>query len=201
MGSELSKEAIELFPGINVANFLTITTGTLEKNDIETIIEVSDKCQENNHLRSVLHVDANKVDTEESFNLIADLIDQKKQSDSNVAIVCEKGPNLAAALSLTHPIKYDGYKTAKAAQIVLKKKPNIELDERLMAKLKKWEWKVRKERMLRRSVEVAASHLPLMSVMALFWLGIRMLQDKVEREHRREEKLGDCDYFDIIRWP
>ena len=56
MSSELSKEAIELFPGINVANFLTITTGTLEKNDIETIIEVSDKCQENNHLRSVLHV-------------------------------------------------------------------------------------------------------------------------------------------------
>ena len=155
MDTELSREATELFPGINVANFLTITTGTLEKNDIETIIEVSDKCQENNHLRSVLHVDANKVDTEESFNLIADLIDQKKQSDSNVAIVCEKGPNLAAALSLTHPIKYDGYQTSKAAQIVLKKRPNTELDERLMAKLKKWEWKVRKERMLRRSVEVA----------------------------------------------
>merc|ERR1719445_2590912 len=69
MNTELSRDATELFPGINVANFLTITTGTLEKNDIETIIEVSDKCQENNHLRSVLHVDANKVDTEESLTL------------------------------------------------------------------------------------------------------------------------------------
>ena len=201
MSNELSKDATELFPRINVANFLTITTGTLQRNDIETVIEVSDKCQENNHLRSVLHVDANKVDTEENFNLIADLIDQKKQSDSNVAIVCEKGLNLAATLSLTHPIKYDGHKTSKAAQIVLKKKPNTELDGRLMARLKKWEWKVRKERMFRRSVEVAASHLPLMSVMALFWLGIRMLQEKVEREHRRDKELGESDYFDIIRWP
>ena len=114
-----------MFPRINIASFLTISAQTLEKNDIETVIEVSDNSQENNHLKSVLHVDAQNVDTEENFNLIADLIDRKKQVDSSVAIVCEQGPQLAATLSLTHPIKYDGYKTSKAAAVVLKKRPVV----------------------------------------------------------------------------
>jgi len=199
---ELSKDVTELFPRINIANFLTVSGWMLEKNNIETVIEVSDFSQENDHLKSVLHVDAQNADGEENFNLIADLIEQKKLTDSSVAIICEKGPQVAATLSLTHPIKYDGVKTSKAAEIVLKKKPSIQLDERIMRKLKLWEWKVRKERMIRRTVELTASQLPLMSVMALFWLGLRMLQDKVEREHRRDEKdLCDYDYFDIIRWP
>ena len=198
---QLSSDVKELFPRINIASFLTISAQTLEKNDIETVIEVSDNSQENNHLKSVLHVDAQNVDTEENFNLIADLIDRKKQVDSSVAIVCEQGPQLAATLSLTHPIKYDGYKTSKAAAVVLKKRPGTELDERLLARLRAWEWSVRRERLIRRSVEVAASQLPLVSVMALFWLGIRLLQEKVEREHRREQEGGDYEYFDIIRWP
>merc|ERR1719412_929660 len=189
---QLSSEVKELFPRINIASFLTISAQTLEK---------SDNSQENNHLKSVLHVDAQNVDTEENFNLIADLIDRKKQVDSSVAIVCEQGPQLAATLSLTHPIKYDGYKTSKAAAVVLKKRPGTELDERLLARLRTWEWSVRRERLIRRSVEVAASQLPLVSVMALFWLGIRLLQEKVEREHRREQEGGDYEYFDIIRWP
>ena len=71
----------------------------------------------------------------------------------------------------------------------------------LLARLRTWEWSVRRERLIRRSVEVAASQLPLVSVMALFWLGIRLLQEKVEREHRREQEGGDYEYFDIIRWP
>ena len=198
---QLSKDVIEIFPKICISNLLTATTDVLEKRFIETVIEVSDCCQENYHLKSVLHVDSEQVDSEESFNLIADLIEQKKQSDNNVAIVCEKGKKLAATLALTHPIKYDGYKTKNAAELVLRKVPNLNLDEKIMEKLKKWEWKVRKERMIKRSVEMAASQLPLLSVMALFWFGLRMLQEKVEKEHRREREGCDYDYFDIIRWP
>ena len=55
--------------------------------------------------------------------------------------------------------------------------------------------------MIKRSVEMAASQLPLLSVMALFWFGLKMLQEKVEKEHRREREGCDYDYFDIIRWP
>ena len=198
---QLSHDVTEVFPRIATANLLTLTGKILEKNNIETVIEVSEACQENYHLKSVLHIDTEHVDSDESFNLIADLIEQKKQSDNNVAIVCEKGQQLATTLALTHPIKYEGYKTRVAADIVLKKKPQLKLNENVMMKLKKWEWKVRKERMIKRSVEIAVSQLPLMSVMALFWLGIRMLQEKVEREHRKEKDICDYDYFDIIRWP
>ena len=197
----MSRNVTELFPRINVANFYTVSSRTLERNNIETVVEISDHAQENNHLKSVLHVDTKNVENEESFDLIADLIEQKKQADSNVAIVCENDTKLAATLTLTHPIKYDGHKIRQAAEIVLKKRPSVKLDERLMMKMKKWEWKVRKERMLRRSVELAASHLPLLSVVTLFWLGIRLLQEKVEREHKREKDCCDYDYFDIIRWP
>ena len=143
---QLSRDVIEIFPKISISNLLTATTDVLEKRFIETVIEVSDCCQENYHLKSVLHVDSEQVDSEESFNLIADLIEQKKQSDNNVAIVCEKGKKLAATLALTHPIKYDGYKTKNAAELVLRKVPNLNLDEKIMEKLKKWEWKAELQR-------------------------------------------------------
>ena len=196
----MSRNVMELFPRINVANFFTVSTKTLERNNIETVIEISDCTQENNHLNSVLHVDTKNVENEESFDLIADLIEQKKLRDSNVAIVSENN-SLSATLSLTHPIKYEGLKTLKAADIVMKKRPTLKLDQNLLLKMKKWEWKVRKERMLKRSVEMVATQLPLLSVVGLFWLGLRFLQDKVEREHRKDKECPDYDYFDIIRWP
>ena len=201
---EISHEVTELFPGINVASYLTVSEAALDRNMIETVVEISEKIQEHNQLKSILHVDRENAETEENFHLIADLVEQKKKCDASVGIICEESAQLAAALCLTHPIKYDGIETSKAAQIVLKKKPQMKLDDKLLAKMKKWERKVRKERFLKRSMEGAASQLPLLSVVGLFWLAMRILQDKVEREHRGDEKEGaesNYDYFDILRWP
>ena len=199
---EVSHEVTELFPGISVASYLTVSEAALERNMIETVVEISEKIQEHNQLKSILHVDRENAETEENFHLIADLVEQKKKSDASVGIICEESAQLAAALCLTHPIKYDGIETSKAAQIVLKKKPQMKLDDKLLAKMKKWEWKVRKERFVKRSVEMAASQLPLLSVVGLFWLAMRILRDKVEREHRADDKeAAEYDYFDILRWP
>ena len=198
----MSHEVTELFPGINVASYLTVSESALDRKSIETVVEVSEKIQEHNQLKSILHVDRENAETEENFHLIADLVEQKRRSEASVGIICEESAQLAAALCLTHPIKYDGIETFKAAQIVLKKKPQMKLDDKLLAKMKKWERKVRKERFLKRSVEVAASQLPLLSVVGLFWLAMKILQDKVEREHRAEGRdPAEYDYFDILRWP
>ena len=191
----------ELFPGISMASYLTVSDAALDRNLIETVVDISENIQEHNHLKSILHVDRENSETEENFNLIADLVEQKKKCNANVGIICEGSSQTAAALCMTHPIKYDGIETNKAAQIVLKKKPQVKLDDKLLLKMKKWEWKVKKERWLKRSVEAAASQLPLLSVVALFWLGLRILQDKVEREHSEDKDPAEYNYFDIIRWP
>ena len=191
----------ELFPGISIASYLTVSEAALDKNFIETVVEISENIQEHNHLKSILHVDRENSETEENFNLIADLVEQKKKCNKSVGIICEGSTQIAAALCMTHPIKYDGIETGKAAEIVLKKKPQVKLDDKLLAKMKKWEWKVKKERWLKRSVEMAASQLPLLSVVGLFWLAMRILQDKVEREHKGEKDPAEYNYFDIIRWP
>ena len=198
---EISHEVTELFPGISVASYLTVSDAALDRNSIETVVEISENIQEHNHLKSILHVDRENSETEENFNLIADLVEQKKKYNANVGIICEGSSQIAAALCMTHPIKYDGIETDKAAQIVIKKKPQVKLDDKLLLKMRKWEWKVKKERWLKRSVEAAASRLPLLSVVALFWLAIRILQDKVEREHTADKDSAEYNYFDIIRWP
>ena len=125
---QLSKEVTEVFPGVNLASFLTLSGHSITKYGIVTVIEVSKELHDVPAVDTVTHIQMNGASTEDNFDKIADKVANTKKDGGNVLISCEESTGLAATLSIAYSIKYEGISVKNASKTVSKKRPKIYLD-------------------------------------------------------------------------
>ena len=198
---QLSKEATELFPQIFTGSFLTLSQSIISKCSLTGVIGISKSLHDIQGVETVMHIQTKAASTEESFNMLADAMENMKQSGKNVLIACEDSIGTAATLAIPHAVKYQSMSVRQAKQLVLKKRKTLDLDQPTLIKLLVWEKKLRRVQFCEKLVKSASTHLPVMSVFALLCFALRLFQDEIERQHQLEKQTPEYPYFDILRWP
>ena len=125
----MSKEVTEVFPGVHLGSFLTLSENCITKHKIATVIEISREVHDIPAADAVIHIQMNGAATDESFDKIADNIENTKNEVSNALISCEESTGLAATLSIAYAIKYEGMSVKDASKDVSKRRPEAELDQ------------------------------------------------------------------------
>jgi len=198
---QLSKEVTEIFPGVHLGSFLTLSENSTTKHKITTVIEISREKHDIPAADAVIHIQMNGAATDESFDKIADNIENAKSEESNTLISCEESTGLAATLSIAYAIKYEGMSVKDASKSVSKRRPKAELDQTTLIKLSAWERKLRRKQLCQKTMQMLRAWLPMVSVLGLLCLALRLFQDEIERQHQMEKETPEYEYFHILKWP
>lgn len=191
----------EVFPGVHLGSFLTLSENCNTKHKIATVIEISREVHDIPAADAVIHIQMNGAATEESFDKIADNIENTKNEGSNALISCEESTGLAATLSIAYAIKYEGMSVKDASKNVSKRRPKAELDQTTLIKLSAWERKLRRKQLCQKTMQMLTAWLPMVSVLGLLCLALRLFQDEIERQHQMEKETPEYEYFHILKWP
>merc|ERR1719154_717373 len=197
---QLSKEVTELFPGVYLASFLTLSESRLSAHMVDTVVEVARELHDL-AAEAVVHIKQEGVDTEDNFDKIADKIACTINKGGKVLISCEDSTGLAATLSIAYAVKYQGIRVKNAAKSISKKRPQADLDPTILIKLYAWQWKLRREQLFQQTLQVVANWLPMLSMLGLLCLALKLFQDEIERQHQMEKISPEYEYFDILKWP
>lgn len=191
----------EVFPGVHLGSFLTLSENCNTKHKIATVIEISREVHDIPAADAVIHIQMNGAATDESFDKIADNIENTKNEGSNALISCEESTGLAATLSIAYAIKYEGMSVKDASKNVSKRRPKAELDQTTLIKLSAWERKLRRKQLCQKTMQMLTAWLPMVSVLGLLCLALRLFQDEIERQHQMEKETPEYEYFHILKWP
>ena len=191
----------EVFPGVHLGSFLTLSENCNTKHKIATVIEISREVRDIPAADAVIHIQMNGAATDESFDKIADNIENTKNEGSNALISCEESTGLAATLSIAYAIKYEGMSVKDASKNVSKRRPKAELDQTTLIKLSAWERKLRRKQLCQKTMQMLTAWLPMVSVLGLLCLALRLFQDEIERQHQMEKETPEYEYFHILKWP
>ena len=191
----------EVFPGVHLGSFLTLSENCNTKHKIATVIEISREVHDIPAADAVIHIQMNGAATDESFDKIADNIENTKNEGSNALISCEESTGLAATLSIAYAIKYEGMSVKDASKNVSKRRPKTELDQTTLIKLSAWERKLRRKQLCQKTMQMLTAWLPMVSVLGLLCLALRLFQDEIERQHQMEKETPEYEYFHILKWP
>ena len=191
----------EVFPGVHLGSFLTLSENCNTKHKIATVIEISREVRDIPAADAVIHIQMNGAATDESFDKIADNIENTKNEGSNALISCEESTGLAATLSIACAIKYMGMSVKDASKDVSKRRPEAELDQTTLIKLSAWERKLRRKQLCQKTMQMLTAWLPMVSVLGLLCLALRLFQDEIERQHQMEKETPEYEYFHILKWP
>jgi hypothetical protein len=197
----LSKEVTEVFPGVHLGSFLTLSENCNTKHKIATVIEICREVHDIPAVDAVIHIQMNGAATDESFDKIADNIENTKNEGSNALISCEESTGLAATLSIAYAIKYEGMSVKDASKNVSKRRPKAELDQTTLIKLSAWERKLRRKQLCQKTMQMLTDWLPMVSVLGLLCLALKLFQDEIERQHQIEKETPEYEYFHILKWP
>lgn len=198
---QLSNEVTEIFPGLHLGSFLTLSENCITKQGIATVVEISTELHDVPKVNTVTHIQINGASTDESFDKIADRVEEAKKEGGNALISCEENTGLAATLSIAYAIKYKGMTARVASRTVSKRRPKADLDQTTLIKLSTWEWKLRRKNLYQNTMKMAATWLPMVSVLALLCLMLKIFQDEIERQHQLEKTTPEYEYFHILKWP
>ena len=191
----------EVFPGVHLGSFLTLSENCNTKHKIATVNEISREVHDIPAADAVIHIQMNGAATDESFDKIADNIENTKNEGSNALISCEESTGLAATLSIAYAIKYMGMSVKDASKDVSKRRPEAELDQTTLIKLSAWERKLRRKQLCQKTMQMLTAWLPMVSVLGLLCLALRLFQDEIERQHQMEKETPEYEYFHILKWP
>ena len=191
----------EVFPGVHLGSFLTLSENCNTKHKIATVIEISREVHDIPAADAVIHIQMNGAATDESFDKIADNIENTKNEGSNALISCEESTGLAATLSIAYAIKYEGMSVKDASKNVSKRRPKAELDQTTLIKLSAWERKLQCKQLCQKTMQMLTAWLPMVSVLGLLCLALRLFQDEIERQHQMEKETPEYEYFHILKWP
>ena len=197
----LSKKVTEVFPGLHLASFLTLSENCLPKLGTVTVIEVSRELHDLPAANTVIHIEQTGAATEDNFNKIADKVANAIKEGGQALISCEESTGLAATLSIAYAVKYEGLSVKNAAKSVSKRRPQADLDPAILIKLSAWERKLRREQLFQQTLQLVASWLPMLSMLGLLCLALKLFQDEIERQHEMEKITPDYEYFHILKWP
>merc|ERR1719154_743833 len=197
---QLSKEVTEVFPGVHLASFLTLSESRLTAYRIDTVVEVASELHDL-ATEAVVHIKQEGVDTEDNFHNIADKIACTINKGGKVLISCEDSTGVAATLSVAYAVKYQGIRVKNAAKSISKKRPQADLDPTILIKLSAWQWKLRREQLFQQTLQVVATWLPMLSMLGLLCLALKLFQDEIEQQHQMEKITPEYEYFDILKWP
>jgi len=198
---QISNEVTEVFPGLHLGSFLTLSENCITKHGIATVVEVSKELHDVPTVDTVTHIQMHGASTDENFDKIADRVEEARKEGGNTLISCEENTGLAATLSIAYAIKYKGMTARVASKTVSKRRPKAGLDQTTLIKLSAWEWKLRRKLLYQNTMNMVATWLPLVSVLALLCLGLRLFQDEIERQHQEEKTTPEYEYFHILKWP
>jgi len=197
----LLHEVTEIFPGLHLGSFLTMSESCINKHGIATVVEVSNALHDIPAVDTVTHIQTNGATTDESFDKIADRVEETKKEGGSTLISCEDNTGLAATLSIAYAIKYKGMTARVASKTVSKRRPKACLDQTTLIKLSAWEWKLRRKQLYQNTMNMVSTWLPMVSVLALLCLALKLFQDEIERQHQEEKTTPDYEYFHILKWP
>jgi len=198
---QISNEVTEIFPGLHLGSFLTLSENCIAKHGIATVVEVSKELHDVPAVGTVTHLQTNGASTDESFDKIADRVEEARKEGGSTLISCEENTGLAATLSIAYAIKYKGMTARVASKTVSKRRPKAGLDQTTLIKLSAWEWKLRRKQLYKNTMNMVATWLPMVSVLALLCLALRLFQDEIERQHQEEKTTPEYEYFHILKWP
>ena len=198
---QISNEVTEIFPGLHLGSFLTLSENCIAKHGIATVVEVSKELHDVPAVGTVTHLQTNGASTDESFDKIADRVEEARKEGGSTLISCEENTGLAATLSIAYAIKYKGMTARVASKTVSKRRPKAGLDQTTLIKLSAWEWKLRRKQLYQNTMNMVATWLPMVSVLALLCLALRLFQDEIERQHQEEKTTPEYEYFHILKWP
>merc|ERR1719154_25451 len=197
---QLSKEVTEVFPGVYLASFLTLSESRLSAHRVDTVVEVASELHDL-AAEAVVHIKQEGVDTEDNVHNIADKIACTINKGGKVLISCEDSTGVAATLSVAYAVKYQGIRVKNAAKSISKKRPQADLDPTILIKLSAWQWKLRREQLFQQTLQVVATWLPMLSMLGLLCLALKLFQDEIEQQHQMEKITPEYEYFDILKWP
>jgi len=199
---QLSKEVTEVFTGLNISSFLTLSENSLSKHDIKTVIELSHNHQDVRNTE-VFHINLSKVTEplDDIFSKVADKVSDAKKEENAVLITCEDSTGLAAIMCMAYLIKYEGLDVKTAAKIMKERRPNSVLDQHMMVQLETWKKKLWKQKLLENLINLVLSWIPLLLILGVFVFLLRMFQEEIERIYKEDKQTPGYEYFDILRWP
>ena len=204
----MSKEITKLADFLYIASYTALKEKDLSKDGITSVIEISDYP----HLQSindVLHIRQtdDNVALENTFEQVADKVENTKKVGGKVLIACEESVGLAATLSASYFIKYEKLSTREAVKLVEKKRPQAKLHAGTILRLEEWEGKQQGRKLSGGLSSMVASWLPMVFVIILGYLLFKKIFERVDQDHM-DEKRTDSDmymklyeYFDVRKWP
>jgi len=205
---ESSKEVTKILDGLYLASYTALKESDASKDGITSVIEISSN---NKPLAKtdVLHIRLyeDNAALEDTFEQIADKVENSRKGGGKVLIACEQSTGLAAVLCIPYFIKYEGMSAREAAKILEEKRHLAKLHTGTLLRIEEWERKLQAGKLSGGLSSFVASWLPMVFVILLGYLVLKMVFERVDREHM-EEKRSTSDmymklyeYFDVRKWP
>jgi len=205
---ESSKEITKILDFLYIGSYTAIKEKDMSREGINSVIEISNY-QNLTSFNDVLHIrhTEESVTLQNTFEQIADKVENTKKSEGKILIACEESTGLSATMCVPFLIKYEKMSPREAVKMIEKKRPQAKLHAGIILRIEEWEGRLHGRKLSGGFSSLVASWLPMVFVIILGYLLFKKIFEIVDKNHDLEKRTDSdiymqlYEYFDVRKWP